>query len=46
MLKIHNETERIIARETLIEVTRKLEEALKLSRELEARKHEKELCHK
>ena len=46
MLKIHNEAERTVARETLKEVTRKLQEALKLSRELEARRHEKELCDK
>ena len=38
MLKVHNEAEREIARQTLKEVMRKLEEALLLSRKLDAEK--------
>jgi hypothetical protein len=51
MLKVHNEAEREFARATLQEVMRKLEEALTLSRKLEAEKsacasEKGELCHR
>ena len=43
-MRIQSEQERQAAAETLKEVTRKLEEALRLSRELEEQKELREHC--
>ena len=41
-MRIHNDDERQAAAQTLKEVMQKLEEALRLSRELEEQQHERE----
>jgi len=43
IMRIQNDDERQAAAQTLKEVMRKLEEALRLSRELEETRHEREL---